>query len=97
MPKFNKRDDDLPPGFIGVRGRRSNTDQQLSSLEDLYRKVLAHNGQNMLISPSEAKGMIKKGDNTNVYKDGFLGVRGWIKPYFSLSPQRLLAISFVEK
>ena len=70
---MSKRDDDLPPGFIGVRGRRSNID---SSIEDIYRKFMARNGQNMLITPAEAKGLIKKGDNTNVYKDGFLGVRG---------------------
>ena len=71
--RMSKRDDDLPPGFIGVRGRRSNIEP---TFEDFYRKILAHNGQNMLISPSEAKGLSKKGDQTNVYKDGFLGVRG---------------------
>ncbi|XP_027198792.2 uncharacterized protein LOC113793025 [Dermatophagoides pteronyssinus] len=52
-----KREDDIPPGFIGVRGRRFPM-----YLQDL-RSVFP-------------MGSNQKKDAPNIYRDGFLGVRG---------------------
>lgn len=67
----NKRDDDLPPGFIGVRGRRGDMLRMyrnyLENVASAKASMLAPQGDDM------KNKMIKK---SNAYKDGFLGVRG---------------------
>lgn len=68
----SKRDDDLPPGFIGVRGRRGD-------LLRMYRNFVdnvAGAKNSMLVAPNVDGVKRKMSKKNNAYKDGFLGVRG---------------------
>lgn len=71
----NKRDDDVPPGFIGVRGRRSRRE-----FEDILRTLL-NNHPNLIMPAADGHNSMKPGQalkksDSNAYKGGFLGVRG---------------------
>lgn len=73
-----KRDDDIPPGFIGVRGRRTPRTVKRSpvsdqDLHDLLRRLIQDQSGNLRSGNPFIKGQSKKSD---AYKDGFLGVRG---------------------
>lgn len=68
---FLKSDDDVPPGFIGVRGRRSRRE-----LDDMMQALLNNMLNANLVQNMADKHQVNKKSNSIAYKEGFLGVRG---------------------